>query len=86
MKINNDYKKYMTYDEAIKCIAIQVVKKAIDDLQSTRYIKSEKHQKELEKFFCGDMCDFYLGFLPVKTTGEEIYKSIKNGGGIKWLF
>lgn len=86
MKINNVYKKYMTYDESIICIAIEVLKKAIDDLQSTRYTKSEKHQKELEEFFCGDMCDFYLGFLPVKITGKEIYKTIKNGGGIKWLF
>lgn len=86
MKINNDYVKYLSYDESIKCLAMQVVKKAIDDLQNTRYIKSEKNQKELEVFFCDGMCDLYLSFLPVTITGEEIYKNIKNGGEIKWLF
>lgn len=77
MKINNDYVKYLSYDESIKCLALQVVKKAIDDLQNTRYIKSEKNQKELEKFFCDGMCDLYLSFLPVEVTGEEIYKKLK---------
>lgn len=77
MRINNDEKIYLTYNESLKVIAMEVIKRAVLDFQNPRY----KHKGEIENFFLNGQCDFYLGFWEDLTIkGKDIYNILRGGG------
>lgn len=84
MKLTDD-RIFLTYEQGLKGIAMSVIKRAMLDAENPFYMCDPRNKKEIEKFFLDGMADFYLAFMPVKTTGEEIYNTILRGGEIVWL-
>lgn len=56
-----------------KMLCESVIEQAIDDYKK---VKTLYEKRALKNFFLYE-CDFYLSFLEVNVTGEEIYNSIK---------